>query len=93
MIKCIINGIFVGSSELSNRNGSSTTCADVYVHKLKQAFSIFRCELKFEEGQAVSIPCELRLRQDGTPYFVYLAPSDAQQNQLNNKNSSFKKEE
>lgn len=87
MIKCEISGIFVGSSNIVGRNGTATPCVDIYVHKLKQAFSIFRCELSFQEGQAVSVPCELRLRQDGSPYFVYLAPSDAQQNEADKNNS------
>ena len=93
MVTCNVDGIFVGVKESVNRNGQTSRYHEVFVPEFSKQVPIFRFTSDFSMGQAVSIPCELRLRQDGSPYFVYLAPSDAQQNQLNNKNSSFKKEE
>lgn len=88
MITCNLKGIYVGNSDFVGRNGSSTPCIDIYVHSLKKSFSVFRCSLKFTEGELVNVPCELRLRQDGSPYFVYLAPSEALQGEADNKLNS-----
>lgn len=88
MIKCTIEGLYAGNSQMANRNGSgTTTVADIYDLKLKKAFQIFRYEQQHQEGAMVSVPCELRFRQDGSPYFVYLAPSEALQNEADKNNS------
>ena len=79
MIKCVVEGLFVGFTDLPNRNGNLTSrCYDIYDLKMKTTFQVFRCDKEFQEGAMVSLPCELRLRQNGSPYFVY---SDAQQNE------------
>lgn len=82
MIRCTIDGIYVGTKDLVNRNGSTTKCVNLFIPELEKPFSIFRCEKDFTMGQAVSLPCELRLRQDGSPYFVY---SDGAQPNENKK--------
>ncbi|MBE6788250.1 MAG: hypothetical protein E7539_01130 [Ruminococcaceae bacterium] len=82
MIKCTIQGVYVGTKDLVNRNGSTTKCVNLFVPALEKQFSIFRCEIDFSMGQLVELPCELRLRQDGSPYFVY---SDGAQPNENKK--------
>lgn len=82
MIKCEVKGIYVGFSDLPSRNGNTTSrCIDIYVSEFRKSVQVFRCDRDFNEGTIVSLSCELRLRQDGSPYFVYSPPvvPDAQQ--------------
>lgn len=87
MIKCNVEGIFVGCKESVNRNGQTSRFHEVFIPEFSKQVSIFRFTSDLSMGQVVCIPCELRLRQDGSPYFVYLAPSDAQQIEADKNNS------
>lgn len=86
MIKCQLQGLYVGVTNLQNRNSNTTSrCYDIYDIQLKQTFQLFRCDIEFKEGQFVDLPCELRLRQSGTPYFVYCPPDAQQAEDINKK--------
>ena len=59
-----------------NANGNESKFVNVFCPNLEKMFSVFRVPDEaldsFEVGCSVSLACELRLKRDGTPFFVYL---------------------
>ena len=76
MINCNVEGIFVGLKSNFNANGNESKFVNVFCPNLEKMFSVFRVPDEaldsFEVGCSVSLACELRLKRDGTPFFVYL---------------------